>query len=92
MTPPFAAILRDRLVGLAAWVAWHQRTAVGMRDEDRTLAGLEGIERRAVAAMRHVNRHPCPVHSLDDRHAEVGESLVAPLSGAVADQIPARCR
>ena len=47
----FRGHLRDRLVGLAAWVAWRQGAAVRVRDEHRTLADLKRIERGAVAAV-----------------------------------------
>jgi len=35
-------------------------------------------------AMRRVHRHAHFVHSLDDRHAEIADSLVVPLGAAVA--------
>jgi hypothetical protein len=80
--------LLDGFVRLASWMSWHQRPAVRVRDENRTPACLEGVERRAVAAVRHVDGHSSLVHALDDGHAEVRQALVTPLGRAVADQVP----
>src|SRR5262245_61220655 len=48
---------------------------------------LESVKGGAVAAMRDVDRHSDFVHALNDADAEVGNTVVAPLSRAVADQV-----
>ena len=88
--PHDAAGLRhraDRLVGLVARMTRDERAAVRVRDQHRLLRHLERVERRAVAAVRHVDRHADRVHPLDDRHAKVAEPFVAPLGRAVADEV-----
>src|SRR6185369_14630217 len=58
-----------------------------MRNQHRLLRDLKGIQSRAVAAMRNVNSHPHLVHAFDNRNAEVGDTLVAPLRRPVTDEI-----
>jgi hypothetical protein len=37
--------------------------------------------------MRHVDRHSYFIHPIDDRNAEITDSIVAPLRASVADQV-----
>ena len=48
--------LADRLVGLEPRMV-VERAAIRVRDRDRLRRQLDGIERRAVAAMRDVDQH-----------------------------------
>jgi hypothetical protein len=79
--------LPNRFVGLAARMSGHQGAAVRMRDQHRAFADLERVERRAVAAVRDIDGHPGLVHARHDRHAEIGQTVVAALGGSIADQI-----
>jgi hypothetical protein len=56
--PALGAAGLDGFVGLAARVTGRERTGVRMGDEHRLLGDLEGVERRAVARVGHVHRHP----------------------------------
>src|SRR5262249_62040887 len=76
-----------RLSGRAARMSGSERAAVRMRDQRGFLREFKSVERGAVAAMRNVNGHPDFVHTLDDRGAEIADSFIPPLGGAVADQV-----
>ena len=77
----------DHLVRLAADVAVREGPDVRVSDQDGLLRGLEGVERRAVAAVGHVHRHPDIVHPLDDRDPPVRQAAVDPVGRAGADQV-----
>jgi hypothetical protein len=79
--------LLNRFVSLQTRMIRHKRTTVRVCNQHRLLRDLESIERGAIAAMRHVDRHSDFIHSFNDRDAEVGDAFVTPFSRTIADQI-----
>ena len=82
----------DGLVALVARMPIGEHPTVRVRDEHGFLRKLECIERRAIAAVRHVNRHAHFVHAIDNGHPKVADALVSPLGGTVTNEIAAVVR
>src|SRR3546814_10871102 len=64
-----------------------QRAAVAVRDRDRLGREVDGVEGRAVAAVRDVDQHPDRVHRLDDPRAEVAHAAVDAVGRPRSDAI-----
>jgi hypothetical protein len=77
----------NRFVGLAAKVSRQERTRRGMRKDDRPLRCRERVERRLIAAVRHVDSHSLSLHPFQDRGAEDGETTVALFEKPAADAV-----
>ena len=80
MTPPFSAQAWITLSGFIRLVSQSARASVG--DEDRLVAGGDGVERGLVAGVRDVDRDPELIHSPHRLVTEDGEAAVARLAQA----------
>ncbi len=89
MTPPRSAHARMTSSGFALRDG-PERPRPGVRDDDRSRALLDRLERRPVAGVGDVDDQPERVHAPDRAPAELGETGVRALATAGAERVRLR--